>query len=134
MTADHRVLIDLLLFMAGARTFKCCAIKAAEWIDCIPDIPETVIFVIGLKCNLIVYLCPRKPGTMENPDNDIRKSNMKDQYSFSFEKICVNMLVSAHIVWHVPRKEINFLFKCKLLRNDKYLISIPIFFVLSRMI
>lgn len=31
---------------------------------------------------------------MENPDNDIRKSNMKDQYSFSYEKIClpVNML------------------------------------------
>lgn len=92
MTADHRVLIDLPLFMAGARTFKCCAIKAAEWIDCIPDIPETVIFVIGLKCNLIVYLCPRKPGAMENPDNDIRKSNMKDQCSFSYEKICLNML------------------------------------------
>lgn len=103
MTADHRVLIDLLLFMAGARTFKCCAIKAAEWIDCIPDIPETVIFVIGLKCNLIVYLCPRKPGAMENPDSDIRKSNMKDHYSFSYE--CVP--VSAHIVWHVPRKEIT---------------------------
>lgn len=107
MTADHRVLIDLLLFMAGARTFKCCAIKAAEWIDCIPDIPEAVIFVIGLKCNWIVYLCPRKPGAMENPDNDIRKSNMKDRYSFSYEKICLNMLVSAHIFWHVPRKEIT---------------------------
>lgn len=29
---------------------------------------------------------------MENPDNNIRKSNMKDQYSFSYEKICLNML------------------------------------------
>lgn len=25
-------------------------------------------------------------------DNDIRKSNMKDQCSFSYEKICLNML------------------------------------------
>lgn len=37
-----------------------------------------VIFVIGLKCNLIVYLCLRKLGVMENFDNDIRKLNMKD--------------------------------------------------------
>lgn len=53
---------------------------------------------------------------------------------FIWKNLFKYVTVSAHIVWHVPKKEINFLFKCKLLRNDKYLISIPIFFVLSRMI
>lgn len=53
---------------------------------------------------------------------------------FIWKNLFKYVTVSAHIFWHVPRKEINFLFKCKLLRNDKYLIPIPIFFVLSRMI
>lgn len=131
--ADHRALIDLLLFMAGARTFKCCAIKAAEWIDCIPSIPEMVIFFIALKCDRIVYLC-RKPGALENPNNDIRKSNMKDQYSFSnLKKFVLIFSFCAHSL--TCAKERNyFLFKCKLLGNDKYLISIQFGFFLSPMI
>lgn len=78
MKFDYRVLIDLLLFMVGVCIFKCCVIKVVEWINCILGILEMVIFVIGLKCNLIVYLCLRKLGVMENLDSDIRKLNMKD--------------------------------------------------------
>lgn len=103
MTADHKVLIDLLLFMAGARTFKCCAIKAAEWIDCIPDIPEMVIFVIGLKCNLIVY--SRSNGKSGQWHKEIKYE--RSILIFIWNNLFKCVPVSAHIVWHVPRKEIT---------------------------
>lgn len=136
MTADHRVLIDLLLFMAGARTFKCCAIKAAEWIDCIPcrhSRDRNFCYWIKMQLNcLFMSKETRSNGKSWQWHKEIKYE--RSILIFIRKNLFKYVTVSAHIVWHIPRKEINFLFKCKLLRNDKYLISIPIFFVLSRMI